>query len=205
MSLIAKGDMRNNSIEPIPMLRFSRFRKFWDISLAAIFLTILLVFFTFGLTHAYKNGSDIYNAYFVSDNWPRVKGTIITKTLTQNCGRGQTGYSLDVRYSYQVKGEMYEGNRIWFGNGLCAGIKHVLPTADRFSEGDGVYVYYDENRPFESVLYPGTVENGTLMIFFVLLGFSIVMGRALVGIVMHLKILVPIKKKIETLFKRRFS
>lgn len=169
------------------MLRFNQFRTFWHISLAVILLAILLAFLLFALTHAYKHGSDIYNAYFISDNWPRVKGIIISKTVTQNCGKGRTGYSLNVKYHYQVNDKIYEGKRIWFGNGLCEGKKHVLATADRFLEGEGIYVYYDESRPFESVLYPGTVENGTLMIFVVLLGFSFVMGQTLVGFVTHLK------------------
>lgn len=60
-------------------------------------------------------------------------------------------YSYDILYEYTVKGHVYQSNRVSLGS-LDSSLAGVNALAEKYSEGDVVTVYYDENHPEYSVL-----------------------------------------------------
>jgi hypothetical protein len=84
--------------------------------------------------------------------WPSTAGTVLTSTLESrraSDGAGHVNYPV-VAYSYEVKGERYEGRRItpgleWGGTGA----EQVIA---RYPVGSRVSVYYDPGNPSEALL-----------------------------------------------------
>jgi hypothetical protein len=117
-------------------------------------------------------GFAIYEAYLCSKNWHEATATIVKTTVARNCGSargGGRGYSVSVVYTYGVEGRSYLSNRIWFGNGLCTDKTKAEETANGFQVGGHMFAYYNPDRPSQAVLVRGTVENGTVFGFFILL------------------------------------
>jgi hypothetical protein len=93
-----------------------------------------------------------------SENWSKTTGTVTKSSVREtrsndSDGFSESSYYPEVKYSYQVIGQVYEGNRIAFG--AESGHKRkdgALSVLEKYAEGKSVTVYYDPNRPEDSVL-----------------------------------------------------
>jgi hypothetical protein len=118
---------------------------------------------------AYSYGVDIYRAYVLSDAWEKSTGTIASSRAVKGCGKGGSGYALDVTYRYKVDGVEFTSDKVWFGNGYCHGKAGAEGRAARYLVGAQTFVYFNPRAPAESVLVRGRVENGTIFLFLLLL------------------------------------
>lgn len=92
--------------------------------------------------------------------WPTTNGTVV-ESRSQGCGRGGTGYRPDVRYKYQVGGNVYENWRIVFGSASCGSREAAKAITDRFPVAAIVKVSFEPQDPAEAVLIAGKVDEST--------------------------------------------
>lgn len=144
-----------------------RLRDTWDMVLLCLLLAIPLGICVFSLVGAARYGSEIYRAYVSSTDWRATQATVVKVSVAQDCGGGRYGssHSLNVLYTYEVANQRYSSDRLWFGNGLCSGKAEVESRMNSFPIGARMFVYYNPRQPSQSVLYRGTVENGTVFLF----------------------------------------
>ncbi len=81
------------------------------------------------------------------------------RSLRGTCVQQQGG-TPDVRYTYQIDGKPFTGNRIAFGQ------KEIMSNSDaaqrvvrEYPEAKSVDVYFDPNDPETSVLEPGIIPG----------------------------------------------
>jgi hypothetical protein len=93
-----------------------------------------------------------------STAWPRAEATVLSSevAVVGLGNRGGSGYNLEgaayIRYTYDVRGEQYRGDRLRFGPSWWWLARR---EANQFREGDLVSVAYDPKKPELSVLRPG--------------------------------------------------
>jgi hypothetical protein len=88
-----------------------------------------------------------------SNHWPRVQGRVEHSLLEDaHDDHGRTIHA-ELRYSYQVFGATYRSEELGFGRDNVDDI--VKRTITQHPEGSAITVYYDPNRPAESVVIPG--------------------------------------------------
>lgn len=165
-------------------------------------IAIALSFTAFAAYIASTMGFAIYQAYVVSPSWASTLGSVVKSEARRGCGKGGSGYYLDVTYKYEVKGTSYTSSKVWFGNGYCDGKAGTELIANEFHAATSRFVYYDPNNPGEAVLFRCTVDNGTIFVF--LLMSAITTGALVFG----LKIIGDIRTKehgvdIPAILKRR--
>jgi hypothetical protein len=110
-------------------------------------------------------------------NWPQIDG-VITKSIVSVGGfSGDSVFFNEVNYIYNVNGKTYTSDRFSYikdmgGNGNK---KSSEEFQREYPEGSLVHVYYNHDKPSESVL---STENGRLLISYRILisiyGFAIV-------------------------------
>jgi len=101
-----------------------------------------------------------------SESWPQVTGTVITSrigsstTHRQNKTRSSdTDYSVELRYTYEVEGQAYEGHRLRFGSTSHERRSDAQKEQRQFQAGKKVSVYYHPEKPGRSVLVRGGNGN----------------------------------------------
>jgi hypothetical protein len=102
-----------------------------------------------------------------SQNWPSVEGHIdashVHRILTS--GRSSyTSYAPEVKYTYSVMGNAYQGSRIGFGvtvSGLESSAKQMVA---RFPTGATRTVYYNPQNPAQAVLERKVENSATALI-----------------------------------------
>ncbi len=109
-------------------------------------------------------------------------GTVAASRLDVSSDSDGTSYGIAVRYEYAVGGETYSGDRFAFGEVKTPERDYWQGVVDRHPPGAAVTVYYDPERPGESVLH--LEIHGSLwlkLLFmqpFVLTGAGLVAGVA---------------------------
>ncbi|NMO21456.1 DUF3592 domain-containing protein [Pyxidicoccus fallax] len=116
--------------------------------------------------------------------WPSVTGTITHSSVRELRGKGTT-YHLDVRYTYDVGGQHFQGVRYRHFNRGLPDRGEVEERARRYAVGTEVPVFHSPGDPSRAVLEPG-VTGGDLFMLMVLLPFNLV----LVGITLS-----PLRRK----------
>ena len=74
-------------------------------------------------------------------------------------GRG-CNYSMNLKYQYEVGAKTYQGNRFMFGTPPCTP-NEAREVAKQVTMGGDVTVYYQADKPSESVLVPGRLNSNT--------------------------------------------
>lgn len=83
--------------------------------------------------------------------WPTTTGTIILSTVeARSDSEGGTTYYPVVRYTYQVRGQTFQGDRI--APGMEVGGSGAGKVSARYPTGAQVPVYYDPQSPSDAVL-----------------------------------------------------
>lgn len=92
-----------------------------------------------------------------SETWVPVEGKVIKSSVredysTDSDGDSVTTYYPEVEYVYSFLGKEYQGKQIAFGPKIGGSRSRAEKTIAKYSSGDTVTVYYDPNKPEESVL-----------------------------------------------------
>jgi len=81
----------------------------------------------------------------------------------------------NLRYSYEIDGRKYRGDRYALWGSMQANEDEVRAYANDHPSGEAVTVFYDPQNPAEAVLQPGADKDGGEA-FLTLGGFAMVIG-----------------------------
>lgn len=86
-----------------------------------------------------------------SNHWPTTTGQILASTIQyrRKSGGGHSPYPL-VLYTYQIEGQQYQSQRIYFG-GVVGGTA-MTGVIKKYPVGAQVPVYYNPQNPADAVL-----------------------------------------------------
>lgn len=98
-----------------------------------------------------------------SESWPTVQGTVIESELDRRRKDGSTTYKAIVVYEYEISGEEYEGDRIWFGQYSSSNRSEMQKLVREFPEGKKVTVFYSPDDSSASVLKPGAFTSSYMV------------------------------------------
>jgi hypothetical protein len=94
----------------------------------------------------------------IAANWPRASGTVTRCELAQTRDtQGDTVYLPDIRYSYSVNGEQFEGSRVRFGL-MRQDLAGANAIRGRYPQGSSVEVFYNPAKSHDSVLEAGAAR-----------------------------------------------
>ena len=114
--------------------------------------------------------------------WPAIAGRLIDAQVSHHTSTDSDGdtshhYTPKIRYSYQVAGQYYEGNKIGFGFQQSYSSQAKAQAAlSRFPPSGEVSVYYDPQNPAEAVLERkagGSTASWMIGIVFLVIGLCL--------------------------------
>jgi hypothetical protein len=111
------------------------------------FSTLLVDGILLGIIYAARRG------VAKAANWSSTMGTVTFSTVERRSSGDGYSYYPVVNYSYQVMGQMLQGNKIV--PGLAVGGSGANKVVARYPAGAQVMVYYDPNNPSDAVLERG--------------------------------------------------
>jgi hypothetical protein len=148
---------------------------------------IILLFFAIGAFLLYNSFKGRQKAG-ESQRWPNTGGQITEARVTRSMhtdSDGDTSYSYEphVRYTYQVGGREYFGEKITFGfKQTYSSESKALNVLARFPLGGQVNVFYNPANPEDAVLErTAGGSNISLVIGIVFILISLCIGCPLVG------------------------
>ncbi len=119
-----------------------------------------------------------------AQQWPAVNGRVLSSEVVEDRLRSATGKATiafipDISYEYIVNGQAHTGNAVIFGETVYDYIS-ASRICEKFAVDTEPRVYYNPERPDESVLLPQATEGLRSLIpgiFFIVSGILIgVMG-----------------------------
>ncbi|MEP3479596.1 MAG: DUF3592 domain-containing protein [Fuerstiella sp.] len=129
-----------------------------------------IVFFLIGGGLILWIGLPTLNAAKASKAWPTVDGIVIeskVRTKKSNDRKDGPTYQAVVLYDYQVEGQEYSSDRIWFGGEISTSNRSQMRNiVKEYKEGEATTVYFDPQNPEEAVLQPGAFFTSYFMIIF---------------------------------------
>jgi hypothetical protein len=141
-----------------------------------------VVFTIVGYFVAFHFGKPILDNAKASTQWPKVDGVIASSEVAKSKDSdGDTMYSAEVVYKYEVEGRKLESDNVFFGGDYSSSSRSdASGTVNRYPTGKEVEVYYDPDDPSKAVLEPGAkwmsyMVYGIGMVFFVV-GLLVVIG-----------------------------
>lgn len=151
-----------NSIPKNPKKSREKRQRYW-----------MLIFLVSGIGLTVKGGYDAYSAlrsYF----WESTEGRIVSSTVTRlKHPREAASYYADIKYEYEVAGETFLGDRVFWGEYGTGSLDPMQEIVDRYPVGKKVTVYYDPANPKKAVLERGA-RLASFGLFFIGLLFSVV-------------------------------
>ncbi len=130
-------------------------------------MPLLLAIVLYGLG-AVVLGGMVYALWYghASRSWPTAEGRIIQSRLRQaerTGGRRGYGYSVTIRYEYEVDGRRHIGSRVGFcrlGSGSGSFVrKKMSRLIKKYPEGATVPVHYHPSNPNKAVLETGVGDR----------------------------------------------
>jgi hypothetical protein len=144
-----------------------------------IIITIACIIF--GAFLIWHGLSDILTASRAK-SWPTAQGIVQSTELTTSLGRRArtTTYIPLVKYSYEVNGSNYVGNRVDYGERGTSSRDDAMTVIARYHEGLHVPVHYDPKNPESAVLEVGTTMDNWLALGLgiLLTGFGVFSARS---------------------------
>ncbi|MFP3852882.1 MAG: DUF3592 domain-containing protein [Anaerolineales bacterium] len=111
------------------------------------------------------------------ESWPNTIGRIVdSQVLSAEGAPGEPPtWWLELRYSYELDGEQYQGRRIKSGGPVLVQNKsYVEESAGKYPVGKRISVYYNPDDPSEAVLEKGSSRGWLFIALGVLIFLSIV-------------------------------
>ena len=127
-----------------------------------------LVFGGFGLIMLLTYISALMRAA-ASRNWPSVEGRIdsshVGRVVSSRGRRNSTSnYKPEIKYTYSVTGNAYEGSHIGFGVPILGWQSSAERVVARYPTGATRTVYYNQQNPAQAVLERKMQNNTTALI-----------------------------------------
>lgn len=116
---------------------------------------------------------------FASKSWPATTCTILSSRVQSHSDDDGTTYSIDILYTYKVKGQTYTSARYDFVGGSSSGFAGKQKVVDKYRPHSRANCYVNPNDPTEAVLVPGWTTEGIfpfLPIVFLLIGAGGLIG-----------------------------
>lgn len=88
-----------------------------------------------------------------SSQWRRTQGIVLTSRVTAGDGRTGMAPRPAITYEYQVDDEIFEGFVVNFGTEFVLRPRQARAMVARHPVGSAVQVWYDPDKPADSVLY----------------------------------------------------
>jgi hypothetical protein len=120
-------------------------------------LLFLMVFGGMG-SWAFITGLKGVEKALASQNWPSVQGQVLSSSVGTHDSHdsdSSTTYSADVRYTYGVNGNTYQGTHLGSGDFSSSNYNQMSAWAAKYPAGKQVSVYYDPANPATAVLETG--------------------------------------------------
>lgn len=108
-------------------------------------------------------GKPILDHAKASESWPTTEGTIIESELDRKRDKKSTTYTASVVFRYQVAGEKFEGDEIWFGQYSSSNRSEMQKLVNEYPVGQDVKVYYSPDDPSTAVLKPGAFTSSYMV------------------------------------------
>ena len=106
--------------------------------------------------------------------WERTSCVVISSEVTRHSGsKGGSTYSVNILYSYEVKGREYRANRYNFMGGSSSGYDGKAAIVNRHPPGAKTFCYVNPRDPTDAVLEPGVTADlwfGLIPLVFVVVG-----------------------------------
>jgi hypothetical protein len=117
------------------------------------FIAIALLLSTLGLYGMWR----YYRAARNSEDWPCVPGKLLNcEVVERMTPEGAKVYNLDVKYSYDIDGEVRESNKVMFYFAEWSTCRsNYVKLRDALVRTNSLTVYVNPDDPRESVLFPG--------------------------------------------------
>lgn len=127
-----------------------------------------------------------------TNGWPATAGRMIASEVTDFPGTNHD-YTVNVRYTYEVNGQKFEGDRLRYGNKSYRSWASAKDEQLLFPPGKEVQVYYDPTTPNRSVLIKG-------------IGFSwLALALGLMGLVIGLVVMFHMARKKNAKIKLHYA
>lgn len=122
------------------------------------------------------DGMLVYSAYkcFRSRDYVAVPGTILTSEVKESSDSEGTSYKAEIRYRYEVKGQGYEGDRLFAGTPFSAGRRPAQRWVETYPAGKTVTAYVNPADANEAILQRG-FHGAELFITLFMTPFNVVM------------------------------
>jgi hypothetical protein len=133
-----------------------------------LFFGLFLAAGLFLLYTAHKTGSEA----LASTEWPDTSGFVTYSDIHESSDSDGTTYGADVRYTYDVSGVGYRGDRIFIGEYSTSSYSWAAGYVEKYPVDAEVKVYYDPAEPGRSVLEPGLDWFGVGLFFIMGLAFT---------------------------------
>ncbi|HAY82885.1 MAG TPA: hypothetical protein DCY79_24005 [Planctomycetaceae bacterium] len=159
----------------------------------AMFILGGLIFMGVGVSHLLKARE--------TSSWVPVQGMFLEKSVKTSTSRGSDGktstsYKPQVRYSYTVDGQEYQGTTLLVGIGGYSRPRYAHAAMEEFKVKQACEVYVDPDDPTQAVL-----KTGIRPVHFVFPGLGF--GLMVVGI--GAAILIPYAQRHEQAKKERIA
>jgi hypothetical protein len=97
-----------------------------------------------------------------TNDWPAAAGRIVESKVTSSPG-AHHDYTVNVRYSYEIDGQKFEGDRLRFGNKSYSKWTSAKKEQALYPPREEVQVYYNPTNPSQSVLIKGIGVSWMMM------------------------------------------
>lgn len=91
-----------------------------------------------------------------SQNWPSVEARIdesrVHRMTSTSRGHTSSSYVPEIKYTYSVMGNAYQGSHIGFGVTMSGWLSSAEKVVARYPEGATRTVYYNPQKPAQAVL-----------------------------------------------------
>jgi hypothetical protein len=122
-------------------------------------------------------GRDIYRQIRAT-GFANTTGLVTSSKITVHHGKGTT-YGVDIRYTYTIAGKTFPGTNYRYGQISSSDSAWAKDAVRQHPVGTLTTVYYDQDKPEDSVLSPG-INGGDLFFLLFLTPFNLI-GLGLVS------------------------
>lgn len=160
-------------------------------------LIVGVLFLVVGGGLALGLGKPVADKANASTEWPTTQGTIVVSGVDEKISRRRRkrsfrrttrkSYSAHVVYEYEVDGQHFESDNIWYGSYSSSSRSSAQKLAAKYPVDTQVEVYYMPGEPSESVLMPGAFFSSYIMLIvgsvFAGVGLLLCAGPMLTGLI----------------------
>lgn len=145
------------------------------------------IFLIAGYFIAFSFGAPVLENAKASESWPKTTATIVESKVEKSRSDGKTMYSAQVEYKYEVDGQEYTNDTIWFGGNYSTSSRSgPQKTVAKYPVKKTVDAFYNPEEPSTAVLEPGAFFSSYLLygvgwIFMIIGGLVLLSGLGMIA------------------------